>query len=249
MQKDALAAVDPGGRVHWSLARPGVRFARWGGSRLDTRIVYVSRGRLRVVAGDGTGDRPACGISPLAGVAPAWRPGARHLLAYADARGRIAVVDVDSCSVAWRSGSIAALHSLVWSADGARLLAVSRRGLTVFAAGSGKPRAARVLGRVLAAAFDPGSHRIGVVRGGDVLLLDADRLAGPPRRVFSGAGGFSDLAWSPDGRWLLVGWAGADQWLFLRPDGGGRVRAVGSIAAQFGGGTFPKLGGWCCAAQ
>ena len=67
--------------------------------------------------------------------------------------------------------------------------------------------------------------------------------------VFAGTGGFTDLAWSPDGRWLLVAWAGADQWLFLRPDGGGRVRAVGSIAEQFGGGPFPKLGGWCCPAQ
>ena len=33
---------------------PGVRFPRWSGSATDTRIAYLSGGRLRVVAGDGT---------------------------------------------------------------------------------------------------------------------------------------------------------------------------------------------------
>ena len=91
-----LAAVTPRGDVRWSLARPSVRFARWGGSRTDTRIAYLARRRLRVVAGDGTGDRPACGAPTAAAVAPAWRPGPEHLLAYADARGRISVVDTDA---------------------------------------------------------------------------------------------------------------------------------------------------------
>jgi hypothetical protein len=248
-QADALAAVDPGGRVRWSLARPSVRFARWGGSRTDTRIAYLARRRLRVVAGDGTGDRPACGAPAAAPVAPAWRPGPQHLLAYADARGRISVVDTDSCTVSWRAAPIAGLRDLEWSTDGERLLAVSRSALTLFGVGSARPLAARPLARVAAAAFDPHSHRIGVVRGRDVLILDGDRLGGRPRRVFAGTGGFTDLAWSPDGRWLLVAWARADQWLFLRADGRGRVRAVGSIAEQFGGGPFPKLGGWCCPAQ
>ena len=248
-QADAVAAVDPGGRVRWSLARPSVRFARWGGSRTDTRIAYLARRRLRVVAGDGTGDRPACGSPTAAAVAPTWRPGPVHLLAYADAHGRISVVDTDTCSVSWRSSPIAGLRSLEWSDDGRRLLAVSRSGLTLFGAAAARPLSVRPLARVAAAAFDPRSHRIGIVRGREVLLLDGDHLGRRPRRVFAGAGGFSDLAWSPDGRWLLVAWAGADQWLFLRPDGGGRVRAVGSIAEQFGGGRFPKLGGWCCPAQ
>jgi hypothetical protein len=248
-QHDALAAVDPGGHVRWSLSRPAVRFARWGGSRTDTRIAYLSRRHLRVVAGDGTGDRPACGAPVAAAVAPAWRPGPVHLLAYADARHRLVVVNTDGCALAWRSAPIAGLRRLEWSADGRNLLAVSRAGLTLFGVASARPLSTRALPGIAAAAFDPRSHRIGVVRGRDVLLLDGDRLGARARRVFSGAGGFGDLAWSPDGRWLLVAWAGADQWLFLRPGDGGRVRAVGTIAQQFGGGPFPKLGGWCCPAS
>jgi hypothetical protein len=245
-QRDELAAVQPDGRVRWTLARPAVRFARWGGSRTDTRIAYLSGSRLHVVAGDGTGDVDACGERAAAPVAPAWRPVPGHVLAYADVRGRISLLDTTHCSLNWRTRPLPGLRSLAWSADGLRLLAVTRAGLVVFGAGSARPLAERPLRGVVDAGFDPRSHRLAVARGRDVLLLDADRLAAPPRRLFAGAGGFTGLAWSPDGRWLLVAWASADQWLFLRSDGSAHVRAVGSIAEQFGGGPFPKLGGWCC---
>jgi hypothetical protein len=66
------------------------------------------------------------------------------------------------------------------------------------------------------------------------------------RRVFAGAGAFTGLEWSPDGRWLLVAWRDADQWLFLRSAGVRAVRGVSDISRQFGG-AFPALGGWCCA--
>ena len=77
--RDELAAVEPGGRVHWTLARPAVRFPRWTGTRTDTRIAYLTGGRLHLVAGDGTGDREIARAAP---VAAAWRPGTR-ILAYA----------------------------------------------------------------------------------------------------------------------------------------------------------------------
>jgi hypothetical protein len=51
-----LVALDPTGNVRWTLARPAPRSPVWTGTRTDTRITYVSRGRLRMVAGDGTGD-------------------------------------------------------------------------------------------------------------------------------------------------------------------------------------------------
>ncbi len=58
-------------------------------------------------------------------------------------------------------------------------------------------------------------------------------------------------AWSPDGRRLLVPWPDADQWLFLRPRGRGRLTAVANIAGQFMPGTtspvFPRSVKWCCA--
>ena len=68
----------------------------------------------------------------------------------------------------------------------------------------------------------------------------------PGGRVFAGRGRVSDLAWSPDGRWLLIAWPDADQWVVVRADGGS-IRAVSRIAEQFRSSSFPRLDGWCCA--
>ena len=66
--------------------------------------------------------------------------------------------------------------------------------------------------------------------------------------LFAGPGVFGDVAWSPNGRWLLLNWPSADQWLFVS---GGRVHAVGNIAQEFP--RHDKLGPrlqiasrWCC---
>jgi hypothetical protein len=92
-----LAALAADGTVRWSLARPDVRLPRWGGSRTDTRIAYFSRGQLRVVGGDGKGDRLLDAQS--AERAPVWLPGGRHRLAYATREGSVRVVDVDTGAV------------------------------------------------------------------------------------------------------------------------------------------------------
>ncbi len=80
-----LVALTPEGEVRWSLARPNVRFPRWGGTRTDTRIAYITGNELRVVGGDGKGDR----VLDRRGrrEAPVWRPGGGHVLAYARADG------------------------------------------------------------------------------------------------------------------------------------------------------------------
>ena len=89
-----LAAVEPNGDVRWSLARPNVRFPRWGGTKTDTRIAYLSQGQLRVVGGDGKGDRL---IDPQAATeAPVWKRGRGHRLAYGRRDGSVRVVDVDT---------------------------------------------------------------------------------------------------------------------------------------------------------
>ena len=71
-----LVALEPDGDVRWTLARPDVRFPRWGGTRTDTRIAYLSGSELRVVGGDGKGDRlvdrRAADRAPL--LAPGYRP-------------------------------------------------------------------------------------------------------------------------------------------------------------------------------
>jgi hypothetical protein len=89
-----LAAVEPDGDVRWSLARPNVRFPRWAGDRIDTRIAYVSGMSLRVVAGDGTDDRLL--RRNVAAVAPEWLPGPGFRLAYIDRGGRTVIVDADT---------------------------------------------------------------------------------------------------------------------------------------------------------
>jgi hypothetical protein len=92
-----LVAVTPAGKVRWSLARPDVRFPRWGGTRTDTRIAYLSGRNLRVVGGDGKGDRLL--DARAAGSAPTWRSGSGHVLVYARRDGTVRVVDVDSGKV------------------------------------------------------------------------------------------------------------------------------------------------------
>lgn len=235
-----IAALDPQGHVRWSLARPHVRFPRWGGSRTDTRIAYLTGSRLHVVAGDGTGDVDQNGGPAAARVAPAWKPGARHVLAYATTRGRVYVLDTDAGSLLWRSAPYPGPRVLAWSRDGRRLVLVTRDKVVVFAGGP-KPVQTRFVRGVVGAAFEPGGHRIAVARARDILLLDGRRV----ERVFAGAGRFTGVAWSPDGRWLLVPWAEADQWVFVRVEGAHRIRAVSSVARQFGG--FPRVETWCCA--
>jgi hypothetical protein len=89
-----LVALTPEGDVRWSLARPDVRYPRWGGTKTDTRIAYLSGGELRVVGGNGKADRLL--DSQPADRAPMWRPGAEHVLIYERRDGSIRVVDVDT---------------------------------------------------------------------------------------------------------------------------------------------------------
>lgn len=223
---NALAAVEPGtGTVHWSLARPGVTFPRWGGSRTDTRVAYLSGGVLRVVAGDGTGDAAE---GAAAHVAPAWRPGNRRQLAFVTSNGYVRLLG------AWRSSRrYAEPRSLVWSPDGNSLLLVTARQLVLFAPASGRARALH-LGGVRTAAFSA-QGQLAVVRRHAILVLDGEQS----RPVFTARVGLRGLVWSPDGRWLLTSLPSADQWIFV---GKRRVLAVSHIARQFGG--APSLDGW-----
>lgn len=253
-----VVALDPKGEVRWSLARPEeVGAARWAPSGF--RIAYLAGGSLRVVAGDGAGDRLlARGVAP---VAPAWRPGDAHVLAYVAAGGRIRVVNADSGELVWEQpGEEAIPRQLAWSADGERLLVLAERGLFAYGVG-GRLLGSNSLGPGRAGAVQiapaPGGPRVALLEVDEqagssrVLLLssEGDRAARP---LFVGAGAFTDLAWSPDGRFLLLGWKAADQWLFLSPERPGSILAVADVSRQFGPGQagpaeFPRVEGWCCA--
>src|SRR4051794_17407862 len=251
-----LTAVDPRGHVRWSFVRPQrVEAARW--APVDGfRIAYLAGGSVRIVNGDGTGDHALAAARPH--VAAAWRPGAGHVLAYVDARDRVTVVAVDGVRRLWRSAPIAGVRRLAWAAAGDRLAVVGRGGVMVLGRDGAVSRALPSPPGVVAddAAWSPRGGRLALVRTdrelgtSRVVALDPAREA-RGRVLFSGAGPLGPIAWSPDGRRVLVPWPAAGQWLFLRADGR-RPVAVAGVAAQFAPGVrdprFPRSALWCCAA-
>ena len=68
------------------------------------------------------------------------------------------------------------------------------------------------------------------------------------RVLFRADGRLTRLRFSPSGRWLLVAWPQADQWVFLRPGATGArsVRAAPDVTRRIGSSGFPQLSGWCC---
>jgi Tol biopolymer transport system component len=229
--------------VHWVLPVPRpVDAARW--SPDGFRIAYrLSGGGLYVVAGDGTGPR----LLDQSWRTLAWRPGPGHVLAYA--RGTtVRIVDTDSRRLLGRLRTRAVPSALAWSADGQRLVASDGRTLSLADATGRTLRRVPFAGiRARSMAFAPRGSQLAAVRvlGGhsEVTVLDAS--TGRSRVLFAGVGTFSDLAWSPDGRWLLVGWHDADQWLFIPLRSGQRLTAVANVATQFGSpGAFPAVSGW-----
>jgi hypothetical protein len=236
-----LVALDAKGNVRWTLARPAPRFPAWTGTRTDTRIAYLSGGSLHVVAGDGTGDRTLGRAAPIA---PAWRPGPGHVLAYSDG-SHVIVTDIDTSSVLLRLRPRDGTWRLAWSSDGRRLLALAARGLRVY-----DRNGSLVLRRdpsggnhFVDGAFGPGTHRVLVLR--EYGFQSEVVAAGSRRLVFRGTGTFGQLSWAPGGRWLLVTWPTVNQWVFLRTGGPRRIVGASRISAQFG--SFPRISGWCCA--
>jgi hypothetical protein len=246
-----LVALKPNGMVRWSLARSGrLSSPRWSPEiEGSTRIAYLRGKTLRVVAGDNTEDRLLDGA--VAPTAPAWRPGTSFVLAYVSAAGRIRVVDTGSGKLLWHSLRLPPLTELAWSQDGTRLLALGRRSLVVLGDGGHRIGRTRLPATAVAAAFEPGSHRIGLLlrypQQSAVEVLDGDAPAEKATVVFSADGLFETLAWSPNGRWLLAGWQSADAFIFLTPEG--KQHIVADIARQLG--SFPAVpqAGWCCPKQ
>lgn len=261
-----LSAVEPDGTPHWSISAPDrVADPRWSPSGF--RIAYRAGRSLRVVRADGTGDALVGPAS--AGVAPAWFPPGLHLLAYLSGGRRIAIAETDAGRTMDAADASPGVGGLSWSADGRRLIEISRRGLWLRDVRMSKLASSLELGTarriplpaaavVRAAAFSPNGRTIAVLLDrslgpgpprSEALLIDPD--GGPVRRLFGVSGHLTELAWSPDGRRLLLAWPAADQWLFVPVEGGARLRAIGDIAAVFAPGnagraTYPRIAGWCC---
>jgi hypothetical protein len=108
-------------------------------------------------------------------------------------------------------------------------------------------RTVELPGRARQLALHPSGGRAAVVvaGAGGTRVLDVPLAGtGAPRQLFQGD--VDGLAWSRDGRRLLLAWRDADQWLLLGPNG--RVRRVlHGVSADLGAaGGFPRLAGWCC---
>jgi Tol biopolymer transport system component len=96
-----------------------------------------------------------------------------------------------------------------------------------------------VAGRITAAAPSPDGRGLALVeerRGESTVDVNA-------KTVFKGEGAIANVSWSPDGRWLLLDWQSADQWLFLRTPVK-KLVTVSDVRANFGAGA--SIAGWCC---
>jgi hypothetical protein len=242
-----LSALTPTGATVWSIARAGVHAPRWFGPN-GYRVAYLSGATLRVIAGDGTGDRALA--SDVGPVAPAWRTGHAYTLAYVQRPATVVVRDADTGRVAWSRHLSAPPQRLTWSADGRRLLVLNPTSALLFDATG---RLVRILparaGSLRAAALSPDGRQLALLDGRGVSVAAITGASGSPRVVFT-VPGARQLAWSPDGRWILVSWPAADEWVFVHAVGSPRVIAMSRIAEQFGGRhparSFPVLRGWCC---
>jgi Tol biopolymer transport system component len=237
-----LRALEPNGTVHWSIGRVGrIRNPRW--SHDGFRVAYFARGALRIVNGDGTADHLL--TRDVRPGPSAWQP-STHALAYVNRAGDIQIANVDrrnrSATVQTRSTP----RQLEWTSDGKRLIAVESHAVEVF-----WQRGPRIGGldrgteRVVAASISPSGKSIAFIetKGGRSTLQLTGVLGGPTGPVFSGAGTFSSVIWSPDGRWLILDWESADQWLFIRSPVK-KIGAVSNIRVNFG--ENATLAGWCC---
>jgi tricorn protease-like protein len=167
----------------------------------------------------------------------AWQPGT-HSLAYVDRGGNIVVQNVDRPRSPAHIRTRLDPRQLEWTPD-SRLVAVGPRALGIFARRGPQLSRVAVAGRIAAAAVSPDGSHLAVV----TLRRELSTVAVDGTTVFKGAGPIANVAWSPDGRWLLLDWRGADQWLFIRTPLK-KLVAVSNIHASFGGDT--SLSSWCC---
>ncbi|HKP21878.1 MAG TPA: hypothetical protein VJT68_10200, partial [Thermoleophilaceae bacterium] len=234
-----LVAVTPTGDVKWTLVEPR-RVAHPAWSTADGfAVAYLEGHALKVV--DGRGDPTTNRVlrRGAAPVTPAWRPHSDQVLTYATRRGAIETLDIQTGRALWATRS-SPVRSLAWVGD--RLIALSSRSVAVIDRNGRTRRTIGLPGVARELVPHPSGRRAAVVLRSGVIEIGLRRAF--RRQLFQG--NVSGIAWSRDGRHLLLGWRDAGQWLLLGP--GGRVRALHGVSDELGeAGGFPRVAGWCCA--
>lgn len=263
-----LSAVEPDGDPRWSItASREIGVPRWSPS--GERIAYRAGFGLRVIAGDGTEDRLLAGATAAtspAYVAPSWSPGGDDALAYVTGGHLLRIVNSETGAELARAPALRRITWMEWGAGGRAILEASPEGVGLREVRIRKLAPGPALGKGQMLPLPAGADLVDAVlapqREAVALVLTRPSPSGTrssvvvfgpgrerPRRLLSVPGDLGEVAWSPDGRRLLIAWPDADQWLFL-PLGRGRGRAVSGISAAFAPGervpSFPRLEGWCC---
>jgi hypothetical protein len=216
-----LVALEPNGTVRWEKPhRARLAVPRW--SFEGYRVAYFAGSTLRVIVGNGTSDR-SLGQADRT-VPPAWKPDT-HTVAWVGANGDVRIADADGKGTPLRVHPAARIVALGWA--GGKLVAVPAR-------------IAGVAGIVVAAAVNTRTGQTAAL----VHTAARSRVYLDHRLLFSGAGRIDSLAFSPDGRWLVLGWPSADQLVFVRLGPKPKLEAVSNVAEQFLSPTFPSIAGW-----
>jgi hypothetical protein len=244
-----LVAVTPTGTTKWTLARPRrVHHPAWSPGD-GFFVAYLEGGRadavLRTVDGKGNPATDRRLRRRAAAVTPAWRRGEDYVLSYATAGGAIETLDATTGRRLWRTRAAEPVRAIAWSRDGRRLVALSSSEVTVLSRDGRELRTLPLPGTGREMALHPSGERASVVVAGarKTRVLELPLRGGAPRQVFQGD--VDGLAWSEDGRHLLLAWRDTGEWLLLGP--GGRIRALNDVAKELGAtGGFPRVAGWCC---
>lgn len=256
--RNELAAVTQRGAVKWRLWRPTVVTDPAWYSPSGYRVAYRSGRSLRVVAGDGTGDRLLA--ARTAPVAPAWQPDHPYRIAYVH-NHHVVLRDADTGRVLWTRPA-GRVITLDWSANGARLLVLTRSSAKILTAdgrtaattrgpqpGPGNP--------LLGGAISPNGRKIALVSRRELETTGVPAGSGPGSggaNAILGADvtgtGSREVTWSPNSRWLLISWPAADEWVFFATSGKPpRLTTALRIAQEFRQprtAGLPRLDGWCC---
>ena len=223
--RSTLYALDTRGNVRWAKPRKQ-RLASPVWSYEGFRIAYFSDDALRVIWGNGEHDRGLGSADPS--IAPAWKPHT-HVVAWVGDDGDARVMDADGARPPTRVHAAGRIVALTWTGGHVRPITA---------------RLPAAPGIVTTAAVRTATGETATVlrRGRHSAVYLGNRI------LFSGAGRVDGLQFSPDGRWLLVSWPSADQFVFVRVGAAPKLVAVSNIARQFDPAAslprFPNAGGW-----